>query len=512
MVALGVASADVVIETLNRPFDHDEHQFIMPSYHLLDGVLPYRDYLYFHLPLQVFAYTPLVAAFDDGLLATRLFNAAAAIGLLTLLLLWGRREIGASAGLTIAAALVLVLGSATVTSYTVSRAWNHTGGVLAALGAFVLVLRAAERDTAWRWVLAGLLLGVAIGWRLTLLPLLAPFGLGVLFLGDASRRTPRMLLKRVTWFGVGAITPLLPVIALALTSPERFYVGNFVYPSFSNAFHRSNNEIWDWGRKVSELIKDIRSSPKHVLIVAGLVFSLALAAITAARRGRQHGRPLVFGLLVFAFVLFGSYMPGRLHIQYNFAPAVFASVVIVLALSFCIRHGMKAKPLTMAGTVLSLVALAATLYGLRHPPAPAQWEHRRVMEIVDVIRPYVEGREVVTLAPLFVELAGGQTSPHFATGPFPWRTSPHVPEALRERLEWAGLERYAAPWRVSPPEVFFTGSEGPDVEAPLVDFIEELGYQPVRFAPTQVFRDREPVVWLRPDDPRLGQASGSAVP
>jgi hypothetical protein len=43
--------------------NHDEHQFVAPSVLLLrEGLLPYRDYPFFHTPNLVFVFAPLFAA------------------------------------------------------------------------------------------------------------------------------------------------------------------------------------------------------------------------------------------------------------------------------------------------------------------------------------------------------------------------------------------------------------------------------------------------------------------
>ncbi len=488
-------------------FNHDEHQFIMPGLLLWEGALPYRDYLYYHMPLQAFVYAPLLQLHDNSLLVTRLASAGFALTTLLTLGLWGQRQVPGLFGRMLATTLVALLGTSLVYTHAAGAAWNHTGSVLAALAAFILTLNAAAtRDRLGLLALAGVLLGLAVGWRLTMLPLLAPFGLGLLFLGQGWS-WPRTL-RRTLAFALGVLIALSPVILLAASNPERFYIGNFIYPSFSNAYHRSNNQIWTWGTKAVYFLDDLRASPKHLALLILTLGMLSASLVFRLVGKRLAFTPLLFGLLVTAFVLFGAYMPGRLHMQYNYGPAVFASVLTLLAA----RHAasfLPVKPWLTAGcAAVTLLALAVTVDNLRPLTQPDTWTHRQASRFAQTLTPYVQGREVATLAPLFVHMAGGHTDPAFATGPFPWRTAPFVPDDLRERLQWAGAETMGPIWQHHPPDAILTGAETARRETSLVALARQLGYQPLTLPRDVMFHDRHPVLWLPPSiDPAAVRTS-----
>src|SRR5512139_353299 len=69
-----------VSRAVRADYSHDEDQFITSARLLLDeGLLPYRDYPYFHTPYLVFVYALLFAITGDhNLLVSRLTSAVCA--------------------------------------------------------------------------------------------------------------------------------------------------------------------------------------------------------------------------------------------------------------------------------------------------------------------------------------------------------------------------------------------------------------------------------------------------
>ncbi|RIK26721.1 MAG: hypothetical protein DCC55_39800 [Chloroflexi bacterium] len=77
---------------MERGLDHDEHQFVTSGVLLArDGLLPYKDYAYFHVPLLVFVYALLFQETSYYLLAARSFSALCSGLLLVSLFLFGYR-------------------------------------------------------------------------------------------------------------------------------------------------------------------------------------------------------------------------------------------------------------------------------------------------------------------------------------------------------------------------------------------------------------------------------------
>ena len=136
------------VRAMARELNHDEHQFIAPPVLLLrDGLLPYRDYPFFHMPNLVFVFAAIFATTPYLLLAARCFNAFCAALLFLLVLATAARRFRAMQEMRwmIALSFVLLLSLNPFFRFTAGRAWNHDLAVLtsvAALAAFLAPDRA----------------------------------------------------------------------------------------------------------------------------------------------------------------------------------------------------------------------------------------------------------------------------------------------------------------------------------------------------------------------------------
>src|SRR5262249_7881535 len=151
---------------MQRELSHDEHQFIASGALLArKGLLPYRDYPYFHMPGLTLLYAGVFRLTPYLLLAARACSVVA--GTLTLsAVLYLAMDLlaGQPPGLRLAAsagAAVLLLTNPLFV-FTTGRAWNHDLSVLLALAAFACHCRAVWRDRGPNWLFAsGVCLGLA---------------------------------------------------------------------------------------------------------------------------------------------------------------------------------------------------------------------------------------------------------------------------------------------------------------------------------------------------------------
>lgn len=93
-----------------------------------DGLLPYHDYPYFHMPNLVLANALLFRLTDYYLLATRTFSVIGDWLLLAAVSLTALRLFSDRPGhelLGIGAGIVLLLGTSPMMVYTSGHAWNH---------------------------------------------------------------------------------------------------------------------------------------------------------------------------------------------------------------------------------------------------------------------------------------------------------------------------------------------------------------------------------------------------
>ncbi len=148
IIALVLALLLVLVWGLNmrRGLNHDEHQFVASGALIArDGLLPYRDFPYFHVPTLSFLYALLFQATDYLLLAARAFSIlcswltlvlifAAALAWLRHLPAWWRVGIG------VATAVLLMTTPSFL--HASGRAWNHDFPIL-------LTLLAAVGQVGW---------------------------------------------------------------------------------------------------------------------------------------------------------------------------------------------------------------------------------------------------------------------------------------------------------------------------------------------------------------------------
>ena len=130
------------VRAMARELNHDEHQFIAPPVLLLrDGLLPYRDYPFFHMPNLVFVFAAIFATTPYLLLAARCFNAFCAALLLLLVFAIAARRFRALGEMRwlLALSFVLLLSLNPFFRFTAGRAWNHDLPVLTSVAALALL-------------------------------------------------------------------------------------------------------------------------------------------------------------------------------------------------------------------------------------------------------------------------------------------------------------------------------------------------------------------------------------
>ena len=177
LVVVGITTIVFVLSfsrAMTRSFNHDEHQFVTPAVLLTQsGLLPYRDYPYFHMPNQVYLYAALTWWTPYKLLVARIIQVLCGTAIAVLLCATGWRLLGRMDPLgrwLTAGGLLLVLVSSRVFRYTNGLAWNHETSTLCALAALLLHLRGLSGPRPTSLALSGLLLGCAIGIRLSFAP------------------------------------------------------------------------------------------------------------------------------------------------------------------------------------------------------------------------------------------------------------------------------------------------------------------------------------------------------
>ncbi len=494
LLAAALALPFVLALSMNRGLNHDEHQHIAAGALVArEGLLPYRDFAHFHTPYLAFIYGLIFKMTDHLMLGARLLSVAcvtASIGLVGAVTARLFRPRGTRTVWLATVGAVLLLVSAAVFSRTAGRAWNHEPALFLALAAFLAHLTGVRRAHGG-WIFAGaVLLGLAIGVRITYAPLLAPFGLALLFLVKADARRKLAL---IGWSAAGFAVSLAGVAWLAWLAPEQAWFGNFEFAKVNITYRFATGEprTMTLPTKARFLYKEII---RHDLgLFAAFVLPLA-GVITLSRRAR---RPLpvelLFLLFTLPFLLMGSFAPSPLFEQY-FYPFVFF-LVLGAAWSLALlpagsRWFQVAAAIAGAGVLLSVGRGAAAYRELTRLFSPSHWTPIEMHADAARLRRVPAAGRILTLAPTQALEAGRPIYPEFVTGPFAWRISPFVEAGKAARLKIPTAATLGGLLAAHPPAAIFLGHEK-NGEEQLEEHARQHGYRMVPPA-----SDNE--LWARP--------------
>ncbi|MDB6171386.1 MAG: hypothetical protein JWL59_697 [Chthoniobacteraceae bacterium] len=465
---------------MKKGLNHDEHQHIAAGALVArEGLRPYLDFPHFHTPYLAYIYAALFHVTDQLLLAARLFTTLCAsimvglVGGVAWALFRGRGRW--LAGWACAGAVLLCITAGLFTQ-TVGRAWNHEPSLLFAVLAFISHIAGIERQQRGWLIGSGVLLGVAIGIRLTYAPLVAPFALALFFYP-----IPRWRIAPLLSFTGGLFLGSLGFILLFAAAPEQTFFGTFEFAKV-NVIYRLSGEgaprTMTFLTKIRYLWKEV---VRHELPLLAVALLPSIAAYWDARRTARVPRfELRFILLLLPFLLFGSFAPSPLFFQYFF-PFIPFLILAGLYAVVSIEPGARCHRATLSALLVS-AALSAVLGGsaywrLREPFSVKGWTPIKLHQDAANLRSILPAGRLLTLAPIHPLEAGLLIYPAFATGPFAWRVSSHVEAAKAARIGLITPETLTARLEAVPPAALLLGFENTEVD--LKNYARSHGYLPV---------------------------------
>ncbi len=464
------ALAAMVALALGVPLNHDEHQFVAAGTLLArDGLLPYRDFAYFHTPNLIGIYALLFQGTDHLLLAARLFSTLCAW--LASILLFGfavRRSSSVALALGVAA-LFLVNP---VVAYTFPKAWNNLPPALLLLLAFACQCRGARTSRLPWFFASGFLIAGAAGIRISFAPLALPFLVLAWFTPGRGRAVAAGF--------AGMFVASIPAFLLLATAPAEFLFDNLVYNSRVNALYRlaTGDERSALAAKAFFLGK-VLVNPGNIALFALGVYALR----SLCRRWRtDYPAALLFALA--PFILLGVFAPTPSYSQYYSVLALF--FVLAAALGLPKR---PAWPLAVALTV-ALLATAIQNADAFARFAARDWSPFRLHADGRAIRELAGPGRILTLAPIVPLEGGSAIYPPFVTGSFAWRTAPHLPEADRHRYGFISDADLPGLLARQPPAGILLGYDKKR-EAALLAYAQTHGYRRIKL-PEKI------ALWLPP--------------
>ncbi len=246
-------------EAMVRGVGHDEHQFIASGKLLAEnGLLPYRDYPYFHMPYLVIVNALVSRITSYSFLGARAVSVLSALLTLGLIFSLAYRQFSnwsAFWRLAVSISSVVILAANPLFTYTSGQAWNHDFSTFLTLSGFLIFLQATQPGRGpGRLIISGVLLGLAAGVRLTYLVTGLPLVLALIF--SPRLAEARDKLHSIGWFAMGWALALLPALFLFMLAPTQFLFGNLGYPQLNTLYRPPR----DWVHGADEPGRQIRIS------------------------------------------------------------------------------------------------------------------------------------------------------------------------------------------------------------------------------------------------------------
>ena len=210
---------------LNAELNHDEHQFVASGKLLADQFsFPYIDYPFHHMPNLALIYGLLFKLTNFSLLGARVLSVTWATLSVVILFYIAFEHFNSQGSLIqslLAIACVILLITNPLFGSVSGKAWNHDLPTLLILLSFALLCRYDSQDISIRKVfLSGILLGLAIGTRLSYATMIIPYLGAFLFFPSQRSRTVKYLY--IMAFSIGVSLGLLPSIVLFIANPKFF--------------------------------------------------------------------------------------------------------------------------------------------------------------------------------------------------------------------------------------------------------------------------------------------------
>ncbi len=453
--------------SMGKRLDHDEHQFVASGVLLARRALwPYRDYAYFHMPNLVIVNAALFQVCDYLLLASRSVSMLA--GFLTAVLLFvtvRRAFAGTSRWQDWSAMLAtLVFVCNPLFQCTSGRAWNHDVPTLLTVLAFLCITSGLRRKRSMlRVAVSGILIGLAIGTRLTFAPAALSFALAIVIGPGKSWSDKAGLLLS---FAVGATVALLPSWILLAQAPGDFLFGNFFYPALNTQFHIDSGyqRSMTSGGKIGYLFFNLLPMPGNLLLFVLLCASFLRLAIRNGARNKYAFEASCL-LMLIGGLLIGSFAPTPLFPVYFYEPLPFVVLFIAYVLAgYREQTGPLQswwwKPVSGIALLAIIASIPTFLASVANPLQPNTWIPVQVHRLGDELAASAGKGRVLTYSPIFPLEGHEDIYEELTTGPFAARAARLISESDEIRFKVADEEDWKQSLRRRPAVAILTGFEG----------------------------------------------------
>lgn len=462
LALVGTLALFTIWQALQKPLNHDEHQFVASGWLLArSGLLPYRDYPYFHLPYLSLINAAAFGFTDHLLLAARIISATAllvSVGLLYHLVASAASSQGEWVGGGVAAAWLVD----PVTRFTSGLAWNHDLALALGLGAIWCLARGGK--TARWYFVSGVCLAAATGVRAT-------FAFGVLALGLvlALQRVRRSHL--IAWLA-GCAAGAAPLLWFFFAAPSEFVFGNWTYAALNTAWRVAH----EFERAMSldgklAFLGELVSTSQIVILLAILLLGFAVSG----NWRRLDGMFLGAGGLTVAMSV-SALAPTPTFTQYYHGAIGFAALSLGTLLA-SISDSRWRLSATVALVAVSIVSFAVRGSEVRWVATASEWSPLQTHAMGAWIAEHVPSGPIATLAPILVLEADRDIYPELATGPFGYRVSSLLKAEESRSHRLIGVDDFAQLFATRAPSAILLGYEPEELEEPMAQWAQARLYR-----------------------------------
>ena len=500
IAATAIPALLLLLCVFTAPGNHDESQYVAGAALARSGLI-YRDYASLQPPLQSWVYAPLAMLFPGWtLLAMRVATAllGAAIASATYR---AQRILGIAP--RIACLATLLMASCAAYQFTGSVVRNDAMPAALSAWAMVALLSGITNGRLRPIAIAGLLLGAAVGAKLSYAPVLACVSLVLVV---QSRRTG---FGRPALFAAGALLGLMPMLAAWAAAPDAFVYGVLTY---------ARTAPFDW-YAASGRARELGIGFKLLTLTTdALLGPVLLAAVVAAALGFRRwecGRAEHWVLASFVVGgAIGAVLPTPAQLQYLLPvlPPLFLALGMAMARmrpgSPIARGGAWGMTLfAVAGTIPTLLDTLNTLAS----GSPVLQIERRAHWIGNCLRGIGTTGMIATLSPDRAIDSHYPIDPRFSAGPFLFRNGRLMSPELATSVKAVTPQTMGRAFAMDPPAAILVGYEqpgrngSPPADAPLEAYAQRHHFVAAR-VPDGIGR-----LYVRPSRPAGRTASKSNV-
>lgn len=456
-ILIGVLSTVAVSMT---QFSHNEEMYVAAGALVADGLIPYRDFSYLQTPYLAWVYGAMFRLLPEPgwyLLAAKSVSLAAYGVSLALVFQIAR---GLTSSRTGALLITAFVATNLLIIMSTAEASNYAMPLALVLGA----LRACQADRP-RWWLSGILMGAAVGVKLTFAPLLVPLIVAAMRQGSGAG----------TRFLLGLTLGLAPLAAHLLAGIDVVVFNNVGYHRMQAQWRIAH----DWGPTLT-LLSKLRLAGSLIVHEPPTLWALA-ALVTGLAWTRQlpQSPQAVLGMGLIGTAVAAALVPTPVFPQYFALPAALGILAIA-----CVWQAPLTNDGTRALPVLTLFVLGAALSA-----APVAWrgvalltDHHnwaafRMRDAGREVRLAIDahgelaGRPIATLSPIMALENGLPIYPDLATGSFAYWPGDMLTNDERRRYVTTSPSTIGALLAATPPAAVLVGFRG-ELDTPLRAYAE----------------------------------------